>query len=309
MAIAPGAACAEPGFVPSAQATVAVEPEPGSASATIPAVAASPQPDATERTAVPASAFAVQRQCPATTSQPCEPAAAVPARPGKTYVTRGSYVVPPADDTVPSPAPGGTTYHAVKRAFDLCFSAAVTVVLLVPSAVICAAIVADSPGASPIFTQKRVGQNGKPLYMYKFRSMYPDAHSNPERYLSPEQMQQWLREQKVDNDPRVTHVGRFLRKTSLDELPQFLNVLKGELSVIGPRPVTEEETYEYGTARDLVLSIKPGITGWWQVCARNEATWESGDRQALEVFYARHASLPLDLRIFARTFKAMAKGR
>ena len=202
MAIAPGAACAEPGFVPSAQATVAVEPEPGSASAAIPAAASSPQPNTTERAAVSASASAVQHQRPATTSQSCEPAATTPARPGKTYVTRGSYVVPPADDTVPSPAPGGTTYHAVKRAFDLCFSAVATAVLLIPSAIICAAIVVDSPGASPIFTQKRVGQNGKPLYMYK-----------------------------------------------------------------------------------------------------------SGDRQALEVFYARHASLPLDLRIFARTFKAMAKGR
>ena len=229
--------------------------------------------------------------------------------PSKVSLNRGGYVLPPVDDTVPCPLPGGMAYHVVKRVFDLCFSAVATALCLVPGAIICAAIVIDSPGASPIFAQKRVGQNGKPLYMYKFRSMYADAHSHPERYLSPEQMQQWLREQKVDNDPRVTHVGRFLRKTSLDELPQFLNVLKGELSVIGPRPVTEEETYEYGTARDLVLSIKPGITGWWQVCARNEATWESGDRQALEVFYARHASLPLDLRIFARTFKAMMSGR
>ncbi len=237
-------------------------------------------------------------------------APAAPAvQPDKVTYDRGGYILPPPDDTIPSPAPGGTAYHAVKRAFDLVFSAVATAVCLVPGAIICAAIVIDSPGASPIFTQKRVGQYGKPLYMYKFRSMYPDAHSNPERYFSPEQMQQWLREQKVDDDPRITRVGRFLRKTSLDELPQFLNVLKGELSVIGPRPVTMEETYDYGTARDLVLSIKPGITGWWQVCARNEATWESGDRQALEVFYARHASLPLDMRIFARTFKAMARGR
>ena len=224
-------------------------------------------------------------------------------------VERGSYVMPPLDDTVPTPAPGGVAYHAVKRVFDFCFAATATAVLLIPSAIICAAIVADDPGAGPIFTQKRVGLNGKPLYMYKFRSMYSDAHSHPEKYLNEAQMQQWVREQKVDDDPRVTRVGKFLRKTSLDELPQFLNVLKGELSVIGPRPVTEEETWEYGDARDLVLSIKPGITGWWQVCARNEATWQSGDRQALEVFYARHASLALDARVFVKTFKAMGSGR
>ncbi len=98
-------------------------------------------------------------------------------------------------------------------------------------------------------------------------------------------------------------------KTSLDEVPQFLNVLAGDLSVIGPRPVTEDETYEFGDARDEFLSCKPGITGWWQVTERNDATWENGERQLLELFYVRHASIPLDLRIFFRTFKAMGRGK
>lgn len=91
--------------------------------------------------------------------------------------------------------------------------------------------------------------------------MVSDAHEHPEKYMTPEQLAQWRREQKVDNDPRITHVGRFLRHTSLDELPQFINVLTGDLSVIGPRPVTLEETFEYGDARDEVLACKPGITG------------------------------------------------
>lgn len=127
--------------------------------------------------------------------------------------------------------------------------------------------------------------------------------------MTPEQLAQWQREQKLDDDPRITRVGKFLRRTSLDELPQFINVLTGDLSVIGPRPVTLEETYEFGNARDEFLSIKPGITGWWQVTERNKATWENGDRQMLELFYVRHASLKLDLRIFIRTFKAMGSGR
>ena len=216
--------------------------------------------------------------------------------------------MPPADDTVAAPAPGGSGYLAVKRVFDVVFSALVCLVLAIPIALACLAIRLESPG-SPIFKQRRVGQFGKPLYIYKLRTMYADAHERPEKYLDSAQLEQWCREQKVDDDPRVTKIGRVLRRTSLDELPQFLNVLKGELSVIGPRPVTEEETLEYGDARALVLSVKPGITGWWQVIARNDATWESGKRQALEVFYCRHASLGMDLRVFVRTFKAMRTGQ
>ena len=139
--------------------------------------------------------------------------------------------------------------------------------------------------------------------------MVSDAHEHPEKYMTSEQLAQWQREQKVDDDPRITRVGRFLRHTSLDELPQFINVLTGDLSVIGPRPVTLEETYEYGDARDEVLSCKPGITGWWAATDRNDSTWESGVRQARELFYVRHQSLGLDARVFVKTFKAMRKGK
>lgn len=221
---------------------------------------------------------------------------------------RGDFRVPPPDDTVPAPKPGGAGYRFVKRLFDIVFSAVVCAVLALPVAVLCLFVVLDSPGA-PFFRQERIGLNGKKIRIWKIRTMVTDAHTNPQRYMTPEQLEQWEREQKVDDDPRITRIGRFLRNTSLDELPQFLNVLTGELSVIGPRPVTLEETYEFGNARDEFLSVKPGITGWWQVTERNAATWANSDRQMLELFYVRHASLALDFRIFARTFKAMGRGQ
>ena len=206
------------------------------------------------------------------------------------------------------PRPGGVGYRFIKRTFDVVFSGAVCLVGLIPSAIVCAAIAADSPG-SPIFRQERVGQGGKRIGIYKFRTMVADAHEHPERYMTPEQLAQWEREQKVDDDPRITRVGRVLRNTSLDEIPQFLNVLLGDLSVIGPRPVTQAETLEFGDERDEFLSVKPGITGWWQVTERNDATWENGRRQELELYYVRHASLALDLRVFAKTFKALGRGK
>ncbi len=221
---------------------------------------------------------------------------------------RGDFRVPPPDDTIPAPKPGGNAYRFFKRLFDLVFSAAVCLVLAIPVAILCLVVIIDSPGA-PFFRQERIGLKGKKIRIWKIRTMVTDAHANPERYMTPEQLEQWEREQKLDDDPRITRIGRFLRNTSLDELPQFLNVLTGDLSVIGPRPVTIEETYEFGNARDEFLSVKPGITGWWQVTERNNATWENGDRQMLELFYVRHASFALDLRIFVRTFKAMGRGQ
>ena len=223
-------------------------------------------------------------------------------------IERPRFAAPAPDPSVPAPRPGGAGYRAVKRAFDVAFSAGVCLVLAVPVAAACAAICIDSPGR-PFFRQERIGQGGRPIRIWKLRTMVSDAHENPEKYMTREQLATWRREQKLDDDPRITRVGRFLRRTSLDELPQFLNVLAGDLSVIGPRPVTLEETYEFGDARGEFLSAKPGITGWWQVVARNDATWENGERQLLELFYVRHASLALDLRVFVRTFKAMGRGQ
>ena len=218
------------------------------------------------------------------------------------------YVAPAPDPTAAAPKKGGAGYLVCKRVFDIVFSASVCVLVAIPVAVASAAIAIESPG-KPFFRQERIGQYGKPIRIFKLRSMVIDAHTNPQKYMTPEQYSVWKREQKLGDDPRITKVGRVLRRTSLDELPQFLNVLTGDLSVIGPRPVTLEETYEFGNARDEVLACKPGITGWWGVTDRNDATWENGNRQGRELFYVRHQSLSLDARIFFKTFKAMARGR
>lgn len=195
-------------------------------------------------------------------------------------------------------------YRFLKRGFDIVFSCAVCFMALLPCALLCVAICMDAKG-SPFFRQRRIGKSGKAIRIYKFRSMYADAHDKPEKYLDDAQLAQWKREQKVDDDPRVTRVGKFLRKTSLDEIPQFLNVLKGDMSVVGPRPVTEGETYEFGAYRNLALSVRPGITGLWQVTERNAATWENGRRQRLELAYVRHRSARMDLRIIRATFGVM----
>lgn len=197
-------------------------------------------------------------------------------------------------------------YNFIKRTFDVCFSAGVLTVLFLPGVVLGAAISLESPGG-PMFRQRRIGKDGREIRIFKFRSMYSDAHDKPEKYLNEVQMTRWTREQKVDNDPRVTRIGRFIRKTSLDEVPQFINVLMGDMSVIGPRPVTLEETYEFGEYRDEVLSVCPGITGWWQVTDRNDATWENGHRQELELWYVRHMSIKTDVRVFLGTFGAILK--
>lgn len=199
---------------------------------------------------------------------------------------------------------GGLGYRFVKRAFDIAFSALVIAVLVIPVAILCLVIVLDSPGA-PFFRQERIGKGGRPIHIWKLRTMVADAHENPGRYMTGGQLETWMREQKLDDDPRVTRVGRLLRRTSLDELPQFVNVLVGDLSVIGPRPVTLEETYEFGDERGELLSVRPGITGWWQATERNAATWANGRRQELELYYVRHASLALDARVFALTLRAM----
>ena len=123
---------------------------------------------------------------------------------------RGDFCVPPPDDTVPAPKPGGAGYRFVKRLFDIVFSAVVCAVLALPVAVLCLFVVLDSPGA-PFFRQERIGLNGKKIRIWKIRTMVTDAHTNPQRYMTPEQLEQWEREQKVDDDPRITRIGRFLR--------------------------------------------------------------------------------------------------
>lgn len=194
-------------------------------------------------------------------------------------------------------------YRVAKRAFDIAFSAFVVAVGFVPCALLSVAIAADTKG-SPIYSQERVGRLGRPFRIYKFRSMVADA-DDVEKYLDAEQIEEWHRERKVTDDPRITRLGNILRKTSLDELPQFVNVLKGDMGIIGPRAITYEELCNYGEAAAVLLSVPQGVTGAWQAGARNGATFESGERQRIELEYARNASIREDLRVFFATFGAM----
>lgn len=218
--------------------------------------------------------------------------------------TRGTDIVLNPVQRQPIPGIDDTyRYHVVKRGFDVVFSACASVACFIPTLAVCGLIWLDNPG-SPIYKHKRVGRYGVPMNIYKLRSMVPGA-DDVEKHLTPEQLKQWEAEHKVDNDPRITKIGKFLRKTSLDELPQFWNVLTGEMSVIGPRPVEPDELAAYDDSVVEFLSVTPGITGWWQTMSRNDAKYEDGERQELELFYVRNRSAKIDIRIFFETFRAM----
>lgn len=194
-------------------------------------------------------------------------------------------------------------FRFAKRTFDIAFSLLVVLLLSIPLFLFCLLIRFESKG-SPLYRQRRVGREGNPLDIFKLRTMVEDS-DDVDKYLNADQLDQWRRERKVNDDPRITRIGRFLRKTSLDELPQFLNVLAGSMSIVGPRPVVEEELGAYGNDVAEFLSMRPGITGWWQVSARNDATYSDGSRQELELYYVRNATLALDVRVFLKTFAAV----
>ena len=195
---------------------------------------------------------------------------------------------------------GNGIYKFVKRAFDF-IVALIAIVAISPLLLIISAIVYLGDPGPVIYGQVRIGKNGKAFKMWKFRSMYKNADKMIDQ-LTDEQRQQYITEFKIDNDPRITPVGNFLRKTSLDELPQLFNVLCNDMSLVGSRPLIESEiqTY-YADMFDTLLSVKPGVTGYWQAYARNNATYQSGQRQQMEMYYVNHASIMLDIKILFRT--------
>lgn len=200
-----------------------------------------------------------------------------------------------------------TGYKIAKRAFDIAFSLVVVAVCVALLPLTLAVLVATSVSTkgSPIYLQTRVGRYGRPFGILKLRTMVADS-DDVEKYLSPEQLDQWRRERKVDGDPRITRFGGLLRKTSLDEVPQFLNVLAGQMSIIGPRAISRDELGWYSVQeRAELLAVPQGITGWWQAGARNEATFDNGERQAIELEYCRNAGLSMDAQVFLGTFGAM----
>ena len=200
-------------------------------------------------------------------------------------------------------------------------SFAVSIVLLIPLAILALFVIIMDFG-NPFYIQKRVGKDGKELRMMKLRSMKRGA-DNLETMLTPEQLEEYRREYKLSDDPRLIGYhkpgdskkcfGGFIRKTSLDELPQIIwNIcIKGDMSVVGPRPILDEELQKNYTPaqQKKLLSIKPGLTGYWQAYARNDATYETGERQRMELYYVNNASFMLDIKIIFATIRSVLKGR
>jgi lipopolysaccharide/colanic/teichoic acid biosynthesis glycosyltransferase len=188
------------------------------------------------------------------------------------------------------------------------FGSIIGLILMIPITIIFAPIIyIQSPG--PIFfKQKRVGRNGRYFYIYKFRSMYPDAEKRKAALMAENEMDGFMF--KMENDPRIFPIGRFMRKTSLDEFPQFWNVLKGDMSLVGTRPPTLDEFSKYKSHHKKRLSTRPGLTGLWQVSGRNKIT-DFEEVVRLDVEYINQWSVWLDLKIIFKTLGVMVqrKGR
>lgn len=193
-------------------------------------------------------------------------------------------------------------YNRAKRLLDVVVSLCLLVVLFVPMAIVALIIVIDSPGAPPIFVQERIGKNGKPFKLYKFRSMVANAESQLDSLLSQNEMQGPAF--KMKNDPRITRFGRIIRKSCVDELPQLLNILKGEMSFVGPRPPLPREVEQYTEQQLQRLSVIPGLTCYWQIKTnRNDCSFD--EWLELDLRYISERSLKTDMIIFFKTFKAV----
>lgn len=202
--------------------------------------------------------------------------------------------------------PGWSLREAVKRGFDLV--GALALGLIFSPLMLVIALLLRREGAPVIYRHRRVGRDGKPFECLKFRSMVPDAERKLRELLDrrTDLKDEWLRDHKLRHDPRITTLGRFLRRTSFDELPQLWNVLRGEMSLVGPRPIVREEMMRYGRCLPVYLSAKPGITGLWQVTGRNDTDYRR--RVALDVYYIRKRSALLDVYILLKTTRVVFAG-
>lgn len=188
-------------------------------------------------------------------------------------------------------------YRALKMAFDICMSALLMLMLWPLGAALAIMIVLDSKG-SPIYAQNRIGLNKRHIRLYKFRSMVSNADVLKSNF-TPEQLAEWQQNFRLEHDPRITKMGAFLRRTGLDELPQLINIFKGEMSFVGPRPIVEEELPLYGECAEKLISVKPGLTGYWQVYAAPDCTYAG--RIEMDMHYIDNASLRIDAQIIRKT--------
>lgn len=199
-------------------------------------------------------------------------------------------------------------YKVVKRLIDI-LGGLVGCVLLVPITVavyIARKVLKEDDG--PMFYEHlRYGKDGKKFRIYKFRSMCIDADKKLKEYLEQDEeaKKEFEENHKLKDDPRITKLGKFIRKTSIDELPQFINVLKGDMSLIGPRPIVDGEIEKYGENKDKFLSVRPGLTGYWAANGRSDITYE--ERMKMELYYVDNISFELDIQIFFKTIISVIK--
>lgn len=195
-------------------------------------------------------------------------------------------------------------YFGVKRLFDILIALIGCLFLLPVILIVKISYLLHKDFDSIFFRQKRIGKNGKEFNLYKFRSMVPNADEVLKELLKdPKYKEEWDLNQKFEHDPRITSMGNILRKTSLDELPKFINILIGDMSLIGPRPLVPGELDSHNGNHELYESVRPGISGWWAANGRSATTYER--RLELEYYYVQHCSLILDARCVFRTIKAV----
>lgn len=194
-------------------------------------------------------------------------------------------------------------YLTIKRIIDIILSF-IALILLLPILIIIAIIIKIDSKGPVIYKHKRLGKNGKTIGIYKFRTMVENADEVFKNFTE-EQKKEYEEFYKLENDPRVTRIGDILRKTSLDELPQIINILKGDMSIIGPRPVVVKEIDKFGNLKDKYLSVLPGLTGWWACNGRSSTTYD--ERIKLEMYYIDNQSLKLDIKCFFKTIMVVLK--
>lgn len=203
-------------------------------------------------------------------------------------------------------APPASPYPATKRILDV--AGAIVLAAVFSPLILAIAVLMRREGGSTIYKHRRIGRDGRAFECLKFRTMVPNADQVLRELLmsNPAIKAEWVQDHKLRCDPRVTRLGRFLRRTSLDELPQLWNVMRGEMSLVGPRPVVREELLRYGRNVRAYLSAKPGITGLWQVKGRNDTDYRR--RVVLDTYYVRNQCLLLDLYILLKTTRVVLGG-
>lgn len=197
-----------------------------------------------------------------------------------------------------------TLYEIIKRIFDIILSI-IGIIILIPLTIIIYSInkIYNEEGTI-FFKQIRIGKSGKKFNLYKYRTMCMNAEEKLQECLKEEsRKQEFEQNRKLENDPRVTKIGENLRKRKIDEFPQFINVLKGDMSIVGPRPVIKEEVELYKKSKNKFLSIKPGITGYWQVNCKDDSNYSK--RMKMEIYYIENRSIWLDIKILLKTLRVI----